>query len=493
MKVRLSLERIHWPDALTSLAVATATLAVLRPLSILQSDGDYWWHVTVGNWILDHRAVPHEQWISWLADKPTWISQEWLGEVILAVLSRFGPLGSVWFFGVVILAIWALFISLCRLTLGPARRPIEIAVLMLVASIVASPAWGPRLQLFTVLWGLAVVRITLGYLIGGERRLIWLLPVVLVLWANTHLGSVLLAFLLIGGLVVGDVFERRRMPDRFFVLVLLVSAVAPVLNPYGPAAYTFPFQTVFSPAMQSLVQEWRSPDFQASADRGLQLFIVALPAILPFGARRLDLRGLLVAAGLLLMTLQSARYDLLLALIGTALLAPALVEGVRTLLERAGYKPSSFRRPATVALGLAAAVVLVGGLLLSARQLTDGPAQDQLTTQTQPVAAAEAVQPYVAAHPDARVLDEYLWAGYLYQRLGIRSGLYGASEAFTDGLFTETVDVFLVQRDPGPFLDEHRVTMVFIAVADPLAYWLAETPNWRQLYRDGQAVVFVRA
>ncbi len=70
----MSSVRPRLPDALTALAVASASVAVVRSLTLLQTDGDYWWHVAVGNWILDHRAVPHEQWISWLADKPTWIS-----------------------------------------------------------------------------------------------------------------------------------------------------------------------------------------------------------------------------------------------------------------------------------------------------------------------------------------------------------------------------------------------------------------------------------
>ncbi len=158
----------------------------------------------------------------------------------MAASSKFGPLGSVWLFGGVIAAIWLLFLSLCRVVLGPTRRPMEVALLMLAAFTVASPDWGPRLQLFTVLWGLAVVRIAYGYLVNGERRLIWLLPVVVLLWANTHMGSVLLAFLLIAGLIAGDVFERRRLPDRTVFVVLLLSLIAPVLNPYGAAAYVFP-------------------------------------------------------------------------------------------------------------------------------------------------------------------------------------------------------------------------------------------------------------
>ncbi len=196
-------------------------------------------------------------------------------------------------------------------------------------------------------------------------------------------------------------------------MVLLLSLIAPVLNPYGAAAYVFPFQTVFSPAVQSLIHEWSSPNFQDPTARGLQLFIVALPALLAFGARRVDARGLVVAAGLLLMTLQSTRYDLLFALIGIPLLAPGLVAGARSLLDRLGYNPSPFRRPATVALNLAAVVVLVGCVAFAGVRLSDRAAQDEATSQTQPVAAAAADSylPIILASVSSTNTG---WAGYLY-------------------------------------------------------------------------------
>ena len=110
-----------WARPRPKLPSAYAALAVLPLVAFIgnsirqQNDPDYWWHVSVGNWILDHGAVPHAQWMSWLADQPTWMTQEWAGEVAMAWADRLaGTLGSVWFFAIVTAGIWALFVSLCR-------------------------------------------------------------------------------------------------------------------------------------------------------------------------------------------------------------------------------------------------------------------------------------------------------------------------------------------------------------------------------------------
>jgi len=490
-------DRFGLPGAVTSLAVLPAAMAVARSISLPQSEGDYWWHVAVGNWIIDHHAVPHSQWISWLADKPSWISEEWLGEVLMAAMSRFGPLGSVWLFDGVAILIWLAFVSLLRVVLRVTRpeigtRPIEAGVLMLLAFAVAAPVWGPRLQLFGILWALLTVRIAYGYLAAGERRGIFLLPLVLVAWSNTHMGSFLLSVPLVAGLAIGDALDRRRLPDRRFFAVAGIAFAAALLNPYGVSAYTFPFQTILSPAAQSLIVEWKAPDFQDVTFRGLELVILGGFLVLPFGARRLDFKAALIAAGLLFMALQSRRHDAFFGLVGIALLAPALIDGFETLLAKLGYRATEFRRSTTWVLRVVAAVTIVGAVALTAFTVTDGPGQDRVTALNQPVAAATAAKPYLDAHPGTRVMAEYLWGGYLYETLGVQAGLYGASEAFTDQQFKAAADVELLNVDPAPFLDSHGVGMVILPPEAPLAWWLGATSGWHELYHDDVALVFVR-
>ena len=67
--------------------------AVLGSSKTIFNDGDVSWHIATGQWILDHRAIPHTDPFSFTwAGKP-WVPIEWLAEVIYACGL---PAGGLW-------------------------------------------------------------------------------------------------------------------------------------------------------------------------------------------------------------------------------------------------------------------------------------------------------------------------------------------------------------------------------------------------------------
>ena len=63
-------------------------------------DPDTQWQITVGQWILDHHAVPHTDIYSFTMRGAPWISTQWLAQVLyaeayaLARLDRSGGVGG---------------------------------------------------------------------------------------------------------------------------------------------------------------------------------------------------------------------------------------------------------------------------------------------------------------------------------------------------------------------------------------------------------------
>src|SRR3982751_3726706 len=69
--------------------------AVLGSSSTIFNDGDVSWHIATGQWIIDHRAIPHTDPFSFTwAGKP-WVPIEWLAEVFYAAAYRLGGYGGV--------------------------------------------------------------------------------------------------------------------------------------------------------------------------------------------------------------------------------------------------------------------------------------------------------------------------------------------------------------------------------------------------------------
>jgi hypothetical protein len=466
----------------TALVWTMVVLLSVRP----QDDLDYWWHLRIGEWIISHGEVPRTALLTWLSTGP-WTAHEWASEVILYSLHQVvGPFGSIALFGTVTIAIFVVMASVIRL-LQPTMRHLSIALFGLVAAFVATAIWSPRAQLFDILFSLVGLRIALGYLERGERRGLWLMPLVMVAWVNLHGGGVATYLLVMLAIGAGEWWNRRTGAPvvrtwRPLLLSVGATVLAMSLNPYGPSIYAYPLGTVASPAMQALIQEWRSPDFHELLFRFAQVFLAGGLVGLLALVRVRDGRAIALTAGLVFMFLQSGRYVGLLAPLGVAVMSPWLAEAVGVL--RSGLPRVMLRARWPAPVGFVGVIVLLVSLVagMPVRQA-------DAVAASEPVAATD----WLAANPPAgRLLNEYNWGGYLAYRLRIDVGPYGAADALGDAGLEEVRALMDLTSDPRPYLDEHAVAAVIIAPGRPLDRWLIDAPEWRRVYRDEFAIIYER-
>jgi hypothetical protein len=70
--------------ALTALIVGVGLKGFIDKLAVL--DPDMWWHLSVGQWIVQHRAFPHDGIFSQTAAARPWMAYSWGYEVLLGCL-----------------------------------------------------------------------------------------------------------------------------------------------------------------------------------------------------------------------------------------------------------------------------------------------------------------------------------------------------------------------------------------------------------------------
>ncbi len=458
-------------------------LLTIRP----QGDLDYWWHLRIGEWIVSHSEVPRTALLTWLSTGP-WTAHEWASEVILYELHQVtGPFGSIALFGAVTAGIFVVMASVIQL-LRPTMRPLSIAIFGLVAAFVATAIWLPRAQLFDIMFSLVALRVALGYLERGERRGLWIMPVVMVVWVNLHGGGVITYVLVMAGIVAGDWWNRRtgQAAARPWLPLLLSiggTVLAMSLNPYGPSIYAYPFSIVASPVFLVLVQEWRSPDFHELFFRFAQVFIAGGLVGLLSLVRVRDGRAVALTAGLVFMFLQSGRYVGLLAPLVVAIMSPWLAEAAAVV--RAGLPSISLRARWPAPVGFVVVVVLIASLIagMPVRQ-TD------MVARAEPVAAAD----WLVIHPPTgRLLNDYNWGGYLAYRLRVDVGPYGAADAFGEAALEDLQSMMDLATDPRSYLDQHKVAAVITQPGRPFDRWLAEAHEWHRVYSDAVAVIYERA
>ena len=104
-----------------------------------------------------------------------------------------------------------------------------------------------------------------------------------------------------------------RLKSLALAFVLCLAVVA--INPNGLRLYSYPFETLSSPAMQKFIQEWFSPDFHDPMYLPLLFMLLALLAGLALSPRRVRPRDLVLLMAVVPAALRSMRHIPILMLV----------------------------------------------------------------------------------------------------------------------------------------------------------------------------------
>src|SRR6185295_19184539 len=295
-----------------------AFLFASRPLS----DGDFWWHLKTGEYIVRNFSIPRLDFYSFTVRGKPWVAHEWLSEVIFyLVYSRAGFNTLIFIFTVLtVLAFWIVF---RRTNAHPFVK--GFAVLLSVWSIL--PTMGVRPRTFTLLFAAIYLAVLHRFVREREKKAIWWLVPLMIVWVNLHAGY-LLGLVLIGVAIVGVVldawFAGEKPPTaqlKTLALVFVACLVAANLNPQGPRIFVFPFEFFLSPVQQDQIVDWLSPDFHQKELLPLLALIMLTTASLPLSPKRVRPSELLLYLATLYMTLKSNRHMAIFALVAGPMLA----------------------------------------------------------------------------------------------------------------------------------------------------------------------------
>src|ERR1700676_2477865 len=247
--------------AIVALFVAFCFTVPLAP------SADTWWHLATGRYIAQTKTIPHVDPFSATAAGKSWTAHEWLSEVIFyAAYWATGSMGLLFLAcALTTLAFWFAYHSL-------GGAPLSRALGLLIGVWAARPDFSVRPQLFSFLMAGIFLFVLRRYAISGSAKILFALPLLMLLWVNLHGGYALgiaLIVLFTGGTLLDVLWGRedRAIAIRTrkgLLLALLGCLVVVPLNPNGFALYTYPFETLHSAAMQAGIMEWRSPDFHSA-------------------------------------------------------------------------------------------------------------------------------------------------------------------------------------------------------------------------------------
>jgi hypothetical protein len=447
-------------------------------------EGDVWWHAAAGRLILSTGHVPTVDPYSFTVHGNPWMAYEWLGEVVMALAARMHSLQGLQIL-LTLLSSILVVLTYCYAwvrTGNPLASAAAVAMLLQVEQ----PMFTMRPQMLGYIF-LVLTLISLDLYKQGRLKSLWFLPLIFVLWVNTHSSFVLGLFFMgcywAAGLVRlqwGNLIAERweEGKRRHLLLISLLSGVALFLTPYGTRLATYPFELMLNqPLNVRFVVEWGRLDFSTWWGQAFLIIMLAWMAaqvISPIVYR------LEIIVPLLLLTYESFVHFRFL-LIFVPMFAPVMASYLARLLPE--YDPRKER--------YAMNAVLIAVILLGCVVLVPSNAKLQETLRrTYPVGAVE----YLRAHPvPSGMLNDDHWGGFLIWSLWPDHKVFidGRLDIYEyGGVLSDYLSIARADQNTFLLLKKYGIESCLLPRQGPLVAKLETSPNWEKAYADGNSVIF---
>jgi tetratricopeptide (TPR) repeat protein len=244
-------------------------------------DPDFWWHLKTGEWIWQHKAIPHVDPFSYTFKGAEWINYEWLFQAMIYPVYQVSGFGGLIVFVIicVLLTFVILFFS-CR-EVDEGNGWLSITILFLVLLV----AWGRftiRPQMISFIFLALYLYLLILHREGRITTLrlcLYLIPAHLI-WVNVH-GSFLFGIFLVAAYALGRfvplaLSHHRDLKPAFqdkmlrgLVSLCLLLVLASFFNPFTYRVLLVPIKTAMAEEVLRNITEWAPLDI-----RSVGLFVI---------------------------------------------------------------------------------------------------------------------------------------------------------------------------------------------------------------------------
>jgi len=466
------------------------SLMLVAGTSLFKTRGnDIWWHIRTGQWIWEQGALPTTDPFSHTFAGSPWHYTDWIAQLFFYGLDQLGGAPAlVWGkAGLVLLAMgllaWAIGVWRSKESLGPAVMVLCLAAIAMHFRLVLKPVLF-SFVIFIVLFGL-IRRVGRG----SDKKLLLLIPPIVLAWANLHRGAPLALAVLLAALVGFSLRREQRRLAVWVAGVALVSTGALLVNPGG----RYLLESVFRESVTQVqaTADWAPlsldlPWLSIPAFLGMLLFWAAGWAI---RRRRLDFEALVVA-GCVVLSFKAVRFIPYAAIA----MVPGLAEDLRIGMGKLADRLSLYVRAGM----WHALMISVGAGLLIASYLTTYPPAVRGSGMARWLLPADAAE-FLAEHPPPGPMWNPLdLSGFLLYRLspGIKVFVDGRSDTlYPREFFKRTLDA---HHQESVLLEQLQKFKIGFAVLDVRRTWqvskhsVFQHPDWILVYWDDLCAIMVR-
>jgi len=483
------LGRLRWLQlfALAALLVLVGAVALQLKFSVI--DLDMWWHLKVGDWIVQHAAFPHNGILSRSAADHPWAAYSWGYEVLLSRFYAWFGLMGIGIYGTLLTLMVAFSVyGMVRRLSGSFWPALLLAVVCCYAFLFLMM---PRPGFFSI----ALLCVTLTLILEAQRsgdvpKLYWL-PLIFLLWADLHIQFIY-GLAVVGLLVAVNLVQRlamrlgiaprylaeTKLPAGRLSAIFGACVLATLISPYSYHLYGIIFAYSRSQLIYSMIKELQPLSFRAY-ENYVELLLAGAAFFTVAWQKKVDLFKLALLAMACVAAFRTMRDSWFLCVAAAACIADVPAEATESrrresVLELLGVF-------ATVAIAL---LLFAPGMDFNTRGL------DRAISGMFPVNAANFVRQNRVPGP---LYNNFDWGGFLTWYMPDypvvidgRTDLYGDQ---LDEMLLATLNGDISYKND-PYLNE--AGLVLLRRRDGLVAALELDPRFHKIYEDPIATVFVR-
>lgn len=292
-------------------------------LSFKVGNTDFWWHIKAGQLLRESGWISMDPFAYTRIGEPYLAVHEWLAQVIMSFAYDSGG-----WIGTTILRILLMLVAFGVPLLLHKKNIWINSVLAVIALALARPAITDRPQLYTFAMFTLLLCLCITYAEAPRvlrRRILLLVPVLIVVWSNLHGAAAIVGIAVFGALYVSRL-RGNRMDIRPLSLCLLAMIVALFVTPSGihTLSYLWSLHTDTSIA---LIAEWQPVPFIEYIKHTALFWSVALLAL--WAGRRNILFSLLILFGIGYLSITAKRHEALFILAALSLTVYQLKYAIR--------------------------------------------------------------------------------------------------------------------------------------------------------------------
>jgi hypothetical protein len=478
---------------LTGLLTGVAARAMFLKFSVL--DLDIWWHIKVGDWIIEHHAFPHTGILSRTAADRPWAAYSWGYELLLSRayawfgLVGVGIFGTLLTIGVAYSVYWMVRTVSGKFWVACALATISCSAFLF--SLMPRPVF-----LSMVFYAVTLTLILESQRDGRVQRLYWL-PLLFLVWANCHIQFVYGLFVV--GLFAGvhalqgfggylgiktDFALASKLPAGKLLVIFAACVLATCIGPYTYHLYPIVFSYAGSTFPYAFIREFRALSFRAGSHY-VELLLAGAAFFALGRQKRVDLFKLALLGATSVVAFRTMRDSWFLCIAAAACIADSWREEARSRDIECEPGETVFERA-----GMALALALLLYLIAINTNFNTRGLDDAMSSEF-PVRAVN----FLRQHPQRGPLyNTFDWGGFLTWYM---PDYPVAIDGRTD-LYGDALDFLFFNSEKGdpsyvtdPYLNEAGV--VLLDRSKPLATILSGDQRFQKIYEDRLAVVFVRS